>query len=288
MIGIISYLPNNAELRKRRFSGCLETIRFINQRFPEQEIYCVAQNYKDESFDNDFVKVEYFDKLGPAGARNKVLERFYNSTDKWLYMCDDDVIDYDYYEAKQFVIDLYNGVFDIDADIVVPLMPELSPFKKKNVENDIEHQFVLSPLNINSCPNMMLLRNSDVEIYYDSNIDLSQDNAVSEDLKFLSECIYKGKRLYRLDSWIKKSLLHNYSTIFQDISPKDNNKLHRQLTDNFDSFIKSTYKVQSFKEFNCRYNVIYQKYIVVPRKDNYVLPENLVFKRKTNNRKSLF
>jgi len=285
MIGIISYLPDDIDLRQRRFKHCQDTVNFISSRFPGQRIYCVAQNYKDEVFDNELVDVEHFEKLGPSGARNKILQKFYDSLDKWLYMSDDDVIDYDYYNSKELVSDIYNGVIDIEADMIVPLMPQLAPFKDTNMKYDIAHQFVLSPLSINSCPNIMLLRNSDVHIYYDETIDLSQDDAVSEDLKFLSECIYKGKRLYRLDSWIKKSPAQDHSTIFQNITVEANKKLHRRLTDNFNSFIKSTYKVQTFKEFNDRYNVVLRKYIVVPRKNVYEVPDNLKPIKSTNKNK---
>lgn len=287
MIGIISYLPDEPVLRERRFRCCVTTLNFCRQLFPEERIVVIAQNYNNENFEDSNVTIAKYDKLGPHGARNKILEQFYNSSDTWLYMCDDDVIAYDYYDANGIVRDIYYGRLDKAFDMVIPLMPEFVPFKKLNVAQKVEQQIVFTPLNINSCPNIMLLRNSDKHIYYDSSIDLSADNAVSEDLKFLSDCMYAGKRLYRLDCWIKKSLAFNHSTIFSDITKTENERLHKKLTDNFRNYIISTYGVKDFNEFKTRYNKSVGKYIVTERVNHYVLPDNLKPKTQEKN-KALF
>ena len=91
-------------------------------------------------------------------------------------------------------------------------------------------------------------------------------------------------RLYRVDCWIKKSLAFNHSTIFSNITKTENERLHKQLTDNFRNYIISTYKVKDFNEFKARYNKAIARYLVVERDTKYVIPDNLKPKAQEKNK----
>ena len=120
----------------------------------------IAQNYND-SDKRDGVDYEMYDKgIGPSKARNVILEKFYNSSDNWLFMLDDDdVIIYEYYDIEKFIYNCYYGKYDkYNLGVIVPLMPERCPFKEMNIKNDVMHYYSFIPSPLDCCPNMMLLR----------------------------------------------------------------------------------------------------------------------------------
>ena len=94
VIGIISYLPDNTEIRQNRFSKLLKLIDTCNKIF-DLPIYIVIQNYtnKEILYLVDYKNVELsenYNRLGIVGARKKLRESFLSSEYDYLIMLDDD------------------------------------------------------------------------------------------------------------------------------------------------------------------------------------------------------
>ena len=93
VIGIISYLPNNKDIRGNRLKKLKNLVGKCNEIFA-LPIIIIAQNYKQEDFDylKSYKNINFyvFDKLGIVGARNKLRDIFLNSNYDYLIMLDDD------------------------------------------------------------------------------------------------------------------------------------------------------------------------------------------------------
>lgn len=88
-IGIISYLPDDKELRNIRIDRLNKTILDCNRLF-NLSILIIAQNWNDFTLDYDNVIPFYYDKLGITGARKELRNKFINSDFDYLIMLDDD------------------------------------------------------------------------------------------------------------------------------------------------------------------------------------------------------
>lgn len=94
VIGIISYLPDSAEIRQNRLTKLLNLINSCNNIF-NLSIYIVIQNYTDNEIHqlkecrNVSVSQNY-SRLGIVGARKKLREDFLSSIYDYLIMLDDD------------------------------------------------------------------------------------------------------------------------------------------------------------------------------------------------------
>lgn len=86
--GIISYLPDDKEVRTNRIKLMVNLLRQC-YRF-DWDIIIVAQNWTTASIENPKVHLYHFDKLGITGARKKLREIFLASDYDNLIMLDDD------------------------------------------------------------------------------------------------------------------------------------------------------------------------------------------------------
>ena len=283
MIGIISYLSNDTDIRPIRVKNCKRQLEWLHSIFPNEVPYIVAQNYTEDDKITDFeIDYDIYENgIGSHNARNTILKKFYESNDTWLLIMDDDVATYDYYDANKFIQDVYYGKYDrISTDIIIPLQPEMSPFKQLNVQHDVRNTYYLSRSAATNCPNMMLFRHPDKEheIYFDNTIDLLADSAIPDDNKFIVECIAQGMRVHRADFWIKQSMDRNVSVIYaKDL--ETNHAQHSNLGKNLANYVKATYNVTSVSEFNKQYNKAVP--ISIRRNEAYVIPENLLPAKKT-------
>ena len=93
VIGIISYLPNNKDIKGNRLKKLKNLVGKCNEIFA-LPIIIIAQNYKQEDFDylKCYKNINFyvFDKLGIVGARNKLRDIFLNLNYDYLIMLDDD------------------------------------------------------------------------------------------------------------------------------------------------------------------------------------------------------
>lgn len=91
VIGIISYLPDELEIRNYRKNKLLNLIFKCNLLF-SLPIIIVAQNYKDEDFIHfkNCTIYNYKNKLGITGARKELRKIFLKTDYDYLIMLDDD------------------------------------------------------------------------------------------------------------------------------------------------------------------------------------------------------
>lgn len=93
-IGIISYLPDDKELRHYRLSKLNKLIQQCNRYF-KLPIIIIAQNWKNdmicmEGLSSSLHIFNYVDKLGITGARKKLRSRFLELDYDYMIMLDDD------------------------------------------------------------------------------------------------------------------------------------------------------------------------------------------------------
>jgi len=89
-MGIISYMPDDEEIRKARYSILLQLLDTC-YRF-NAPIMIIAQNWNEEELNNlkDKVILKTYPKLGITGARKELRKQFLASNFDYLIMLDDD------------------------------------------------------------------------------------------------------------------------------------------------------------------------------------------------------
>lgn len=296
MIGIVSYLPDDVNLSNIRIGIHKKQIEYLTSLFPNEKLHIVAQHYPDSYYlgNDNIIYHKYKDGLGAAGARNVILDMFYNSNDDILYLTDDDVLSYGYYDSDQFVYDFYyqSMYADSDVDMVIPLFPDFSPFKQVIYEKyDYTNYHILKKATINCCPNLILMRNVykryGKKLFYDNSKPLNDPDAVSDDLKFLTDFMINGWKAYTCMNWVKKSPSRNKTITFVNSSLEDNYALHQRIVDNLLNELSIKYGVLSFRDFNKKYNMA-QNLLLLKRRNKYTITPNLIPKNKTKQNIKLF
>ena len=90
VIGIISWLPDDEEVRQVRLNRLNKLIVRCRQNF-ELPIMLIAQNYRDEDMTpRSWLTIYRYDKLGITGAREELRKMFLASTYDYVICFDDD------------------------------------------------------------------------------------------------------------------------------------------------------------------------------------------------------
>ena len=143
VIGIISYLPDDKEVREYRKNKLSALIDKAISLF-NLPIMIIAQNYSEEDIwdiknkDNKILIYDYIHKLGITGARKVLREKFLKSSYDYLIMIDDDVelignssdkylsqID----ENPDCFIENFKSLHKMDSNTIIELM-----IRKKNIK----------------------------------------------------------------------------------------------------------------------------------------------------------
>lgn len=297
MIGQISYLPNN-ELRTKRFEAARTQIEWLHKVLPNVKITSVLQNYTQDEcnmLDNDMY-FSYDTPIGAGKARNKILEKFYNSDYDWLFLCDDDTIAYSYYEYENFFEEMSNNMDKFkQLDAVSAIEPEYHPYKKLNYEDkgNLTH-FKFEPRELNSGSATSFIRNIkkyyDMELYY-PNTDANKGEG-REDIEFLLNWLLSGLNWYNMDTWIRKSLCFDQSSIFgKDTKARDKLLMHDldMVCDKYKEYglYRDNNGRINWKDFNLAYNKT-EKVLYIEREKEIEFTASVIPKPKKDNSKNLF
>ena len=297
MIGQISYLPNN-ELRTKRFEAARTQIEWLHKVLPNVKILSVCQNYTQDEcnmLDHDMY-LSYDTPIGAGRARNKILEKFYNSDYDWLFLCDDDTILDDKYHYENFIEELSNNEKKFSGiDAVSAIEPEYHPYKKLNYEDkgNLTH-FKFEPRELNSGSATSFIRNIKKfygkEIYF-PNIDANKGEG-REDMEMLFSWLKAGLTWYNMDTMIRKSLCFDKSSIFGS-DTKKRDKILMKCLDSIceryaeDGISRGINGQITWKNFNERYNKS-QKVLYIKRDKPIEFEDNVIPKPKKSNVPDLF
>lgn len=288
MIGQISYLPDN-ELRTKRLTAARTQIEWLNKVLPNAKILSVCQSYTQAECDmlGSDMYLSYDTPIGAGRARNKILEKFYNSNYDWLFLCDDDTIAYEYYSYEKFFEEISNNPDKFESlDAVSAVEPEYHPYKKLNFMDkaNLTH-YKFEPRELNSGSATSIIRNIkryyDCELYY-PNIDANTGEG-REDMEFLFDWLKHGFNWYTMDTWIRKSLCFDSSSIFGG-DTKSRDKILMACLDSIcnryseDGITRGANGKITWKNFNERYNkskkVLYIKRDIPIEYDEKTTPKN--------------
>ena len=295
LIGQISYLPNN-ELRTQRLQAAHTQIAFMHTMLPLANIISVAQGY-DESEYHSLAYYHKHDKpIGAGAARNEILKYFYNSDYDWLLLCDDDTIFYPYYGYENFINDIANNERKFkDIDAVSALEPEYHPYKKLNYKDkgNLTH-YKFEPRELNSGSATSIIRNIKKfygkELYY-PNIDANKGEG-REDIEFLIAWLLEGLNWYTMQTWIRKSLCFDKSSIFGgDTKKRDAILMHDLdvICERYEKYGLGRGKNGQITwiKFNEQFNKS-QRFLYIERETPIQFEENVIPKEKADNTKLLF
>lgn len=109
--GIISYLPEDAKVRRSRLKKSKNLFWSIMRLFPNVLIHVVAQNYEDKD-EIEWVEYDRQDKLGIVGARQHLLDWFKETDYDYMITLDDDC-ELIGESTVQYVKHLESGLWDI-------------------------------------------------------------------------------------------------------------------------------------------------------------------------------
>ena len=297
MIGQISYLPNN-ELRTKRLEAARTQIEWLHKVLPNVKILSVCQNYTQDEYDmlGSDMYLSYDTPIGAGKARNKILEKFYNSDYDWLFLCDDDTILDDKYHYENFIEELSNNEKKFSGiDAVSAIEPEYHPYKKLNYEDkgNLTH-FKFEPRELNSGSATSFIRNIKKfygkEIYF-PNIDANKGEG-REDMEMLFSWLKAGLTWYNMDTMIRKSLCFDKSSIF-GADTKKRDKILMKCLDSIceryaeDGISRGINGQITWKNFNERYNKS-QKVLYIKRDKPIEFEDNVIPKPKKSNVQDLF
>ena len=280
IIGIISYLPNDENLRLKRLQAHHKQIELLNKL--NCSIYILAQNYKkEELLNNNNIHYILFDNgIGPSNTRNELLKRFYKSSEDWMLLCDDDRYFYDYYNIYDFFseLNITSSKF-LQLDYIRSHMASKLPFKKQIYEQPLNlTHYVFEDTQTIGDTGIAIIKNFkkyyNKELYYDN---LKAENGEGyEDKDFCCQLKLNHIKTHILTTFISAS--YNYtenSTLFTSMD----NRL--ELHENNNIAVIERYKFTDLF-INNHLNPIYKdEPITIERLNKITIPDNLKPEYKT-------
>lgn len=211
VLGRISYLPNDLELRQVRIKESTRAFSVLEDIVPKDcKKYIVAQNYTEDEIAMYLSDQQVLVRppIKCAGARNVLLKMLYESNDDYMLILDDDISMYNYYGVSEMLLDWHlhsekfikNNIFFVNM-----IEPQYIPFKKVNSRIDMRNRyaFVQSPMS-NSKGNGIYVnfkKYCGFELYYDETLVTGE----REDIKFAVEAIRRGVVLLESRNMIQKT-----------------------------------------------------------------------------------
>lgn len=236
LVGIISYLPDDSETRRKRIAAHQKQMKCLNDLFPSLDVFQMNQNYCPCESDackaalsNEVRRVTFEEhgKLGISNARNRLLKEFYSSDYEFMMLMDDDTLVYPYYDSCKFFDDLCSWSGKEDVAMIRPLVPSMVPFKKTNYSQRsvVEQYWILnSSLGINPA-GMIVLSNLkklfNKEVYFREDMK-SEKCEGYEDYDFVLQLRELGLSTYICKQLVINSLIPDGSVMFGDGQRKRN------------------------------------------------------------------
>lgn len=299
-IGIISYLPDNLEMRERRLYVHNKQIEWIKNYFNNIELTVVAQNYQNSDKNSLVDNYIMVDKCGPSNARNYLLERLYKSDNNFTCILDNDAILYEYYNVNELLtqMDEHPNQFE-NLDLIESLSPVRCGFKEVNTTLDrvlrywvFERQYKGTTQHFAIFKNLKKYYNE--EIYYSAKT--FEEFGGGEDTEIGCHFTAKGYNVVRCNQMIENHMEYDKSTIFFDESgnhmkQEDRGRLDRSIlvsvASKYDYLsitpsggLKIEYK-PSIKHSKNVYGAMRGGKVTtwsIPRTNPYNIPDNLVWK----------
>ena len=299
-LGIISYLPHNAEMRERRLRVHNNQLEWLRKTFTDLTIFVVAQNYHESDYNGIVDKYISVEPCGPSKARNYLLETLYNSDQNFMCVLDNDITLYDYYNPQELLqlMDKYPQRFE-NVDMVESLSPVRMGFKEFNTPPDhVLRYWTFDKQYKGTTQHFAIFKNIKKwygkEIYY--SVETFAEFGGAEDTEIGCHFTSEGFNVVRCNQLIENSTEYDYSTIFFDkdgnhMSHEDRSVLDRKMlksiVDRYDYLDMSPtgtmlikYKPKTTHKNNL-YGFMRNGKITswsIPRLNDYVLPENLIWK----------
>ena len=294
MVGRISYLPEN-ELRMQRLTAARTQIEWLHNLFSYVKISSVCQSYRDfELPDGKYVKNYLFNEgIGAGPARNIILKEFYESDYDWLLLLDDDTIAYPYYNYEDFIHDVANNPDKFKGiDAISAVEPEYHPYKKQNYEDlATRTHYKFEPRELNSGSATSIIRN--IKKYYGKELyfpDIDANKGEGrEDMEFLFAWLKEGLTWYTMDTWVRKSLCFDKSSIF-GYNVKERDEILMKCLDvicerySADGITRDVNGKITWKNFNNMFNKS-QKLLYIERNTKIDFSEDVTPKQKQTSKK---
>lgn len=278
-IGIISYLPDEEQLRNTRKLLHQKQLNFFKEHLANVELIVCAQNYKEEDYDS---RVDTYIKFGaPIGfskARNELLKYFYSTSDDFMCFADDDSYFYPYYDAPSLIKDIEEkpSLF-YKLDYINALSPAITPFKNLNYssKNMVMHNYKFISCQVKNC-NFCIMKN--YKKFYNDEIFFDETKTGYnglEDVSFIALLIKKGFVTSTCSNLILKAPREHSVWNKDPESRKQAIKHNAELMGKEFGIKLKANGALNWKEFQRKYKEISFP-IYVPRSVLFKFPDNLV------------
>lgn len=281
-INIISYLPNDNR-RIARLESHKKQLNWIKTTFPDWSIKVVAQNYREEDFSPLVDEYITIDKpIGPAIARNLLLERFYNSNDDFTIILDDDTIIKDYNDCYTLLrlIDKDHSICKLD--MFTGIIPRNCGFRYiifKDIErHESNFTFQNTPTGIPFLVIRNLKKYHNKEIYFRDYFNReTQTNSTHEDVIFNQDMIHSGMKIAICTDLVLSFLDRDTTTISTE--NKSIEQVHSDITISTKKELERIFgpEISNHRSWLKQYNTIqpYKNYDI-PRPEKYTFEKELV------------
>lgn len=271
IIGIISYLPKDYSIRQKRLEAHRKQLRKLKQY--NLPIYIVAQNYTQQELDRQVNYIYIGNPLGPGGARNLLLDQFYNSDEDFMMLMDDDVYLYNYYDLPIFINEINTNPSKFrDLDYIRPIFAFQVPFKK-TVYADVRNRnnYIFKDMNTINTTALSIIRN--LRKYYNKRVFYTDMNTTNgegyEDKDFCYQLKINGIKTHVLTTLICGSYnLSDNSSLFDSFEQRMS--VHNKNNE----VIKNKYANMTDKR-----GILLKQYrnydVVVPRTRKLIISESL-------------
>lgn len=236
--GVISYL-GEAEVREQRWDMQVKQLEWLKKIDIFESIDIIAMEWTEEEIkfakdqDERIIIIEY-SKMPQGIARNKLLERLYESDYDWELILDNDSVLYNrHMSGNNFFNEIVQSeeLWQSAVDVIIPIEPRREPFtaEYKLNKDKVDHNFVFK-LTPGMKTSFFIIRNFDkfhkVREYFDESFIMLEDYEKAVDFAFKGYGIYKCKNI----------VLKEYGTAVSTL-PYENNGGRKIFNDKWNEII---------------------------------------------------